>query len=90
MDCFIDMNRYKSRARVDTIDQNNRSSLSSNYHLDQVIFLHARDVNPLTATLITAGSLGWIWFWSMHVIGCLLAVFNGARTPQGEHHCSIR
>ena len=35
-------------------------------------------------SLITGGSAGWIWFWSIHVIGRLLAFFNGARKSQGD------
>jgi hypothetical protein len=27
--------------------------------------------------------MGWIWWWSIHVIGRLIAVFNGARKSQG-------
>jgi hypothetical protein len=27
--------------------------------------------------------MGWIWWWSIHAIGRLIAVFNGARKPQG-------
>jgi hypothetical protein len=61
----------------------NQSTISSDYHLDQLIFLHTREINPSTANLITAGSMGWIWWWSIHVIGRLIAVFNGARKPQG-------
>ena len=60
------------------------STIASDYHLDQLIFLSTREVSPSTATLITAGSMGWIWWWSIHVIGRLLAVFNGARKPQGS------
>ncbi|CAF3322328.1 unnamed protein product [Rotaria socialis] len=63
--------------------QFNQSTISSDYHLDQLIFLHRREVNPSSATLITAGSMGWIWWWSIHVIGRLIAVFNGARKSQG-------
>ncbi|CAF1256928.1 unnamed protein product [Adineta steineri] len=64
--------------------ESNQSTVSSDYHLDQLIFLHTREINPLTATLVTGGSMGWIWWWSIHVIGNLIAVFNGARKPQ-EH-----
>ncbi|CAF1193148.1 unnamed protein product [Rotaria sordida] len=60
------------------------SIISSDYHLDELIFLHTREINPSSATLITAGSMGWIWWWSIHVIGRLIAVFNGARKSQ-EH-----
>ncbi|CAF4761371.1 unnamed protein product [Rotaria sp. Silwood1] len=62
----------------------NQSTISSDYHLDQLIFLLTREINPSSATLITAGSMGWIWWWSIHVIGRLIAVFNGARKSQ-EH-----
>lgn len=64
--------------------QPNQSTIASDYHLDQLIFLPTREVSPSTATLITAGSMGWIWWWSIHVIGRLLAVFNGARKPGGS------
>lgn len=64
--------------------ESNQSTISSNYHLDQLIFLHTREVNPLTVNLITAGSQGWIYCWSIHVIGRLLAVFNGAKKSQGS------
>jgi hypothetical protein len=57
--------------------------------LDQLIFLHTREINPQSATLITAGSMGWIWWWSIHVIGRLIAVFNGARKSQGSIRISI-
>ncbi|CAF3133584.1 unnamed protein product [Rotaria sp. Silwood2] len=62
----------------------NQSTISSDYHLDQLIFLHTRETNPSSAILITSGSLGWIWWWSIHVIGRLVAVFNGSRKSQ-EH-----
>ncbi|CAF0817430.1 unnamed protein product [Adineta ricciae] len=68
--------------------QSQSSTISSDYHLDQLLFLHTREISPLTATLITAGSMGWIWWWSIHVIGSLIAVFNGARRPQ-EHVLAV-
>ncbi len=70
--------RYLRKTNV-----NHQSTISSDYHLDQLIFLHTREINPSSANLITAGSMGWIWWWSIHVIGRLIAVFNGARKPQG-------
>jgi hypothetical protein len=69
--------------------ESNQSTISSDYHLDQLIFLHTREINPQSATLITAGSMGWIWWWSIHVIGRLIAVFNGARKSQGSIRISI-
>jgi len=63
--------------------ESNHSTISSDYHLDQLLFLSTREVNPSTAILITAGSMGWIWCWSIHVIGRLINVFNGTRKPQG-------
>ncbi|UJR21713.1 hypothetical protein I4U23_024790 [Adineta vaga] len=74
----------ESFLKTNTYHQSHQSTISSDYHLDQLIFLHTREINPLTATLITAGSMGWIWCWSIHIIGSLIAVFNGARKAQ-EH-----
>ncbi|CAF0811531.1 unnamed protein product [Adineta ricciae] len=68
--------------------QSQSSTISSDYHLDQLLFLHTREISPLTATLITTGSMGWVWWWSIHVIGSLIAVFNGARRPQ-EHVLAV-
>jgi hypothetical protein len=69
--------------------ESNYSTISSDYHLDQLIFLPTREVSPSSANLITAGSMGWIWWWSIHVIGRLIAVFNGARKPQGSNINSL-
>ena len=71
--------------RKNNIDcESNQATISSDYHLDQLIFLHTREVNPSSANLVTAGSMGWIWWWSIHVIGRLIAVFNGARKSNGS------
>ncbi|CAF4682608.1 unnamed protein product, partial [Rotaria sp. Silwood1] len=78
--CEADNTERKSNVE----NEFNQSTISSDYHLDQLIFLHTREINPSSVTLITAGSMGWIWWWSIHVIGCLIAVFNGARESQ-EH-----
>jgi hypothetical protein len=64
--------------------ESNQSIISSDYHLDQLIFLSTREINPSSANLIAGGSMGWIWWWSIHVIGRLIAVFNGARKSQGS------
>ncbi|CAF0923785.1 unnamed protein product [Didymodactylos carnosus] len=64
--------------------EHNKSTISSDYHLDQLIFLHTRETSPYSASLVAAGSMGWVWFWSVHVIGQLIAVFNGARKSQAD------
>ncbi|CAF3855728.1 unnamed protein product [Rotaria sp. Silwood1] len=81
--CQSLLNRLRTNYEIS--NEFNQSTISSDYHLDQLIFLHTREINPSSVTLITAGSMGWIWWWSIHVIGCLIAVFNGARESQDQN-----
>lgn len=54
------------------------------HHLDRLIFLKTREIHSLTGNMITGGHDGWIWFWSTHIIGGLIAFFNGSRRAHGS------
>ena len=67
--------RYKGKDHDPTGLGKNTTSV------DKLLFLHARESDRETATLLSSGAEGWVRAWSIHPQGGLLGQFNAAHRP---------
>ncbi|KAI3389780.1 hypothetical protein SNEBB_002481 [Seison nebaliae] len=73
-----------------SIDPDNSSIYSGekslDYALNSVIFMKTRPIATNSPSMISAGAKGWVKFWSIHVVGGLIAQFNAAHRPDESIH----
>lgn len=81
-----------TKPRIGRYDQHRRQSEAVNgschnhtlYYTNVLLFLKARQNTKNTATLVSAGVGGWVYFWSVHQKGGLQGMFNAAHYAEQD------